>query len=242
MPVRALLVEDEPLARQSLREYASEVEWMELVGEATDGLAATRMIDALRPDLVFLDVCLPELSGLEVIERIRHTPAIVFTTAFDRFALAAFEVGALDYLLKPFGRKRFQTTLERVHQRIGDAVSAGERARTAFGTPWRRLFVRTHKGIVPVEVRSIRRIEASGDYVAIHGEGGRHLLHMTLSELLSRLDPELFYQVHRSHAVNVEAIERLEPFDERRFLVKLRGGEEILASRSASEKLRRLVR
>jgi len=173
MTVRALLVEDEPHARESLREYASEVDWLELVGEAADGASAAHLIDTLRPDLVFLDVCLPEMSGLQVIERIRHTPEIVFTTAFDRFALAAFEVGALDYLLKPFGRKRFQTTLQRVHQRIGDAVPPRERARAAFGTPWRRLFARTHKGIVPVEVRSIRRIEASGDYVAIHGEGGR---------------------------------------------------------------------
>jgi two-component system LytT family response regulator len=191
---------------------------------------------------VFLDVCLPELSGLEVIERIRHAPEIVFTTAYDRFALAAFEVGALDYLLKPFGRQRFQTTLERVHKRLGDSVPAGERARAAFGTPWRRLFVRTSKGILPVEVKTIRRLEANGDYVAIHCESGTHLLHMSLAELASHLDPELFYQVHRSHLVNLDAIERLTPFDERRLLVKLRGGEEILASRSASEQLRRLVR
>lgn len=241
--VRAVVVEDEPLARQNLREYAAGVEWLELVGEAGDGAGAVRLIDRLEPDLVFLDVNLPEISGLEVLKRIHHAPEIVFTTAYDRFALAAFEAGALDYLLKPFGRQRFQTTLERVRRRLAErSVPAAERARAAFGTPWRRLFARTSSGIVPIDVRTIRHIQASGDYVEVHGESERHLLHISLGELASRLDPETFCQVHRSHIVNLEAVERLTPYDERRFLIKLRGGKEILASRSASEMLRRLVR
>ncbi len=122
--VRALLVEDEPHARQSLREYSAEVEWLALVGEASDGAEAVRLIDQLEPDLVFLDVCLPELSGLEVIRRIRHSPEIVFTTAYDQFALAAFEVGALDYLLKPFGRQRFHTMLQRVRRQLAESADA----------------------------------------------------------------------------------------------------------------------
>jgi two-component system LytT family response regulator len=240
--VRAVVIEDEPHARQSLREYAAGVAWLTLIGEAGDGAEAVRLIDRLEPDLVFLDVCLPELSGLEVIERIRHRPEIVFTTAYDRFALAAFEVGALDYLLKPFGRRRFETTLERVRRRLESPVPSAERARSAFGTPWRRLFARTTTGIVPVDVRTIRHIQASGDYAEVHCESGRHLLHISLGELESHLDPELFCRVHRSHMVNLDAIERLQAFDERRFLILLRDGTEILASRSASELLRRLVR
>jgi len=241
--VRAVLVEDEPHARQSLRDYAAGIGWLTLIGEAGDGAEAVRLIDRLEPDLVFLDVCLPELSGLEVIERIHHRPEIVFTTAYDRFALSAFEIGALDYLLKPFGRQRFETTLERVRRRLTESpVPAAERARVAFGTPLRRLFARTPTGIVPVDVRTIRHIQASGDYAEVHCESGRHLLHMSLGELESRLDPELFCRVHRSHIVNLEAVERLQAFDERRFLILLRDGTEILASRSASELLRRLVR
>lgn len=247
--VRAVLVEDEPHARQSLREYSAEVEWLTLVGEAGDGAEAVRLIDRLKPDLVFLDVCLPELSGLEVIRRIRHSPEIVFTTAYDQFALAAFEVGALDYLLKPFGRQRFQTTLQRVRRHLAENVipaaeipASIERARAAFGSPLSLLFARTRDGIVPIDVRTIRHIQASGDYVEVHCESGRHLLHMSLGELASRLDPELFLQVHRSHVVNLQAVELLRPFDARRFLIKLRDGTEILASRSASELLRRLVR
>jgi len=243
-PVRALLVEDEPHARASLREYATGVDWLEIVGEACDGAEAVRLIDRLEPDLVFLDVSLPEISGLEVLDRIHHDPEIVFTTAHDRFALAAFEAGALDYLLKPFGRKRFQTMLERVRRRLADrTVPSAERARAAFGNPWRRLFARTSTGVVvPIDVKTIRHVRASGDYVEVHCETGAHLLHISLAELASRLDPEIFRLVHRSYLVNLEMIERMTPYDERRLTIRLRGGQEIVASRSGSEMLRRLVR
>jgi two-component system LytT family response regulator len=238
-----LVVEDEPHARQNLREYCAGVEWLELAGEAADGAEAVRLIDRLQPDLVFLDIRLPELSGLQVVERIHHSPEIVFTTAHDRFALAAFEVGAIDFLLKPFGRKRFQTTVERIRKRLaGQSVPTAERARAAFESPCRRLFARTASGIVPIDVRNVRRVEASGDYVEVHCGSGSHLLHMTLNELEARLDPEQFRRVHRSHIVNLDAVERLLPYGERRFLVKLKDGSEIVASRSASEDLRRLVR
>jgi len=134
-------------------------------------------------------------------------PEIVFTTAH---ALAAFEVGALDYLLKPFGRQRFQTMLERVRQRLyQDIVLAAERARSAFGTPLRRLFARTRDAIVPIDVRTIHHLQASGDYVEVFCESGRYLLQTSLGELAESLDPELFVQVHRSHMVNLEAVELL---------------------------------
>jgi len=241
--LRALIVEDEPLARENLREYMHGLEWIALIGEAADGAQAVRLIDELRPDLVFLDVSLPELSGLQVVERIRHQPEIVFTTAHDRFALAAFETGALDYLLKPFGRKRFEVMLERVRRRLMDKAEAGSgrRAHDAFAQPLKRLFVRTRNGIVPVETRAIEHLSASGDYVEVFCDSGTHLLHMGLADLMSRLDPEMFLRIHRSHAVNVGSIERLVAYDARRLLVKLKSGKQILASRAASEGLRTLV-
>lgn len=240
--VRAVIVEDEPLARASLREYAGEVDWLSIVGEAADGIEAVRLIDSLEPDLLFLDISLPESSGLEVIERIRHKPEIVFTTAHDQYALAAFEVGALDYLLKPFGRQRFGAMLERVRRRLQSAVPAPDRARAAFASPLRRLFARTRDAIVPIDVSTVQHISASGDYVEVHSDRGSHLLHTSLGELAARLDPEVFRQVHRSHIINLDAIVKLVPFDSRRFLIQLRDGKEILASRSASEMLRALVR
>ncbi len=241
MSIRAVIVEDEPHARASLREYASEIEWLTLVGEAADGKEAVRLIDALAPELVFLDISLPEASGLEVLQRIAHTPDVVFTTAHDQHALAAFELGALDYLLKPFGRQRFQTALERVRRRLQSAVPASDRARSAFGTPLRRLIARTRDGIVPIDVRAIVHISASGDYVEVHTDRDSHLLHTTLAELAARLDPEVFRQVHRSHVVNLDAIAKLVPFDARRLLIRLRNGTEIVASRAASEELRDLI-
>jgi two-component system, LytTR family, response regulator len=241
-PVRAVIVEDEPHAVANLREYAAGVPWLTIVGEATDGNAAVRVIDSLEPDLVFLDISLPEASGLEVLERVHHKPEIVFTTAHDRYALAAFELGALDYLLKPFGRERFQTTVERVGARMRSGVASPERAAAAFTNPLRRLFARTRDAIVPIDVRTIQHVSASDDYVEVHGVGGSHLLHMTMAELASRLDPETFRQIHRSHIVNLDAVVALVPFDSRRLLVRLRDGTEILASRSASELLRGLAR
>lgn len=238
-----MIVEDEPGARASLRDYADEVDWLAIVGEARDGAEAVRLIDRLEPDLIFLDVSLPGLSGFEVVRAIRHHPEIVFTTAYDRFAVAAFETGALDYLVKPFGRRRFQTMLDRVKQRmIPDVVGATERAGAVLSSPLVRLFARTRGAIVPIPVETIRRVRATGDYVEVHASGGRYLLHMGLSELASRLDPGRFCRVHRSEIVNLDQVDRLLPFDERRLLVRLKDGTEIVASRSGSETLRSLTR
>jgi two-component system LytT family response regulator len=241
MSIRAVIVEDEPHARESLREYARELSWLSIVGEAENGRDAVRMIDSLQPDLVFLDVSLPEASGLDVLERISHRPDVVFTTAHDDHAIAAFELGALDYLLKPFGSERFAAAMARVRKRLSSGETVTERARVASGVPLKRIFARTRDAIVPIDVSSIQHISASGDYSEIHTSTGSHLLHARLTDLAARLDPATFQQVHRSHIVNLDQIEKLVPFDSRRLLIRLRGGAEILASRSASENLRRLI-
>lgn len=243
--VRAAIAEDEPQARRALRAHLEKVEWIELAGEARDGAAAVRLVDDLEPDLLFLDVRLPELSGLQVVERIRHRPALVFTTAHDRFAMAAFELGALDYLLKPFGTERFGRMLERVraHLEVPPAPDAVERTRLALSTaPLRRLFARSGARIVPIPVESIRRIQAAGDYAEIHCAAGRFLLQVSLGELMSRLDAERFRQVHRSHIVNLDHVRQMKPYDDRRLLITVEGGDDVLASRKASEELRRLAR
>ena len=242
--VRAVIVEDEAPARQNLREYLTEVPWVTVAGEAPDGAEALRLLDALEPDLVFLDVRLPELSGLEVARRMRHTPEIVFTTAYDRFAIAAFELGAIDYLVKPFGRERFATTMERLRTRLSPAaVSDRERARTALEPgPLRRLFARQGDRIVPIACSSILRIQAQGDYAEVHASEGVFLIHVSLAELAARLDPGAFLQVHRSHIVNLSAVVHLKPYDERRLAIALRDGSTVVASRAASEALRRRAR
>jgi two-component system LytT family response regulator len=243
--IRALIVEDEDLARENLREYLKDVDWVTLVGEAADGHEAVRLAAKLRPELVFLDVRLPELSGLEVARRVGPSAEIVFTTAYDRFAIAAFEIGALDYLMKPFGRERFAATLGRVRERLGAGdVPDAERARAALGPgPLRRLFVRQGNRIVPIPADSIVRVQAAGDYAEIRtAAGSTFLLHLSLTELVERLDPARFEQVHRSHIVNLDAVRELRPYDERRLVLILRNGEQVVASRAASEALRRRAR
>jgi len=242
--VTAVLVEDEHEARRSLREYLGAIDWIEIAGEAADGRTAVQMIDRLKPDLVFLDVQLPEMTGLRVLESVRHAPEVVFTTAYDQYAVAAFEIGALDYLVKPFGRERFLKTAERLRQRLAlTGVPAPERARAAFASgPLTRLFARRGERIVPIQARDIRRIEAQADYAEIHAQGGTFLVHVSLREMAARLDPRRFAQVHRSHIVNLDAIDHLRPYDDRRLLIVLRDGSEIVASRTASERLRHIVR
>jgi two-component system LytT family response regulator len=240
--VRAVIVEDEEPARASLREYLSAAPWVSVVGEAADGISAVRLVDAEEPDLVFLDLQLPELSGLEVARRVRHTPELVFTTAYDRHAIAAFELGALDYLVKPFGRERFATMLSRVHARLGADTTTRDRARVALGpAPLGRLFARRGDRIVPIAPSSIARIQAQGDYAEVHAREGVFLLHVSLGELMARLEPGAFLQVHRSHIVNVAAIAHCAPHDDRRLAITLRDGSVVVASRAASESLRRLV-
>jgi len=242
--VSVVLVEDEPEARKSLREYLRGIDWIEIRGEAADGRAAVELIDRLRPDLVFLDVQLPEMTGLRVLESVRHAPEVVFTTAYDQYALAAFEFGALDYLVKPFGRERFLKTLARLRQRRAAAgVPAAERARAAFASgPLARLFARRGDRIVPILAHDIRRVEAQGDYAEVHTPAGAFLMHISLKEMASRLDPDRFLQVHRAHIINLDAIDHLRPYDDRRLMIVLRDGSEIVASRTASERLRHGVR
>lgn len=243
--VRAVIVEDEPLVRALLREYTEPLEWLEVVGEAVNGPAAVRLIDELRPDLVFLDVHLPELSGLDVLERAKHEPAVIFTTAHDEYAVPAFELEALDYLLKPFALPRFLSAVERARVRLAarhDLPPVRERARSAMeAAPLERVFLQVGDRIVPVPTGDVTRFEAAGDYVRIHVGGRRHLASLTLTELESRLDPRRFLRVHRSHVVNVDRIVWMERHDDRRLLVHMDDGSEVLASRTGSRRLRNLA-
>ena len=263
--IRALIAEDEPLGRRTLRDFLSGVEGIECVGEAENGTDAVRLIDALKPDLVFLDVKMPGLTGLQVIERIRHKPAVVFTTAYDRYAVSAFELEAVDYLVKPFGRKRFLATLERVRRRIQE--NAGGQAAAGFphpggptdapmpagpggaglpsglgATPLRRLFARSGDRIVPIPLAEVVRFEAAEDYVSVHAAGKVSLISVTLNELETHLDPERFQRVHRAHIINLDHVEQIRPFDERRLTIILKDGSRIIASRNASQRLRAQVR
>ena len=252
--IRALIVEDEPLARRTLREIIADVPWLECVGEAETGPRAVKMIDSLTPDLVFLDIEMPELNGLQVLDRISHEPAVIFTTAYDRYAVSAFELEALDYLLKPFGRERCLAALERARRalpangrggrgEVGAAPPLVERARSVMAEsgPLTRLFVRDRDRIVPIAATEIERLEAADDYVEVHTRSRSYLVYLTLNDFERRLDPERFIRVHRAHIVNLDFVKQLVPFDGSRMQVEMRDGAKILASRTRSKELRQLA-
>ena len=244
MRIRTFIVEDEPLARQTLRDFIADVDWLKLVGEASDGLQATADIGSLKPDLIFLDVQIPELSGIELLRRLKYRPAVVFTTAFEQYAVTAFELEALDYLQKPFGRERFLKTISRIRKNLGHR-NAGSRNEIGDATQepksLTKLFVRKDRDmILPLDVHKILWLEANGDYVSIHTSDETYIASGTLTSFSQRLCDESFLRVHRSAVVNLEHINKLEE-QGRSFLVYLKDGSEIQASRAGSRKLKKLL-
>ncbi|HEX2721809.1 MAG TPA: LytTR family DNA-binding domain-containing protein [Gemmatimonadaceae bacterium] len=242
-----LIVEDEAPALKRLTNLVKSVDWLELAGQATDGKEAVRMIDSLLPDLVFLDIQLPEVSGIDVVRTVKHKPLFVFTTAHDRYAVPAFELQALDYLLKPFGEERFLAAATRARKALGngadpestvDRVSEALSATQEFLT---RIFVRDRGKITPILVRAIDRLESDDDYVAVFAGGRRYLVYLPLSEFVRRLDPAQFLRIHRSHVVNLDFVDHFESFDAGRLKVTMRDGTSLMASRVRSKELRHLA-
>jgi DNA-binding LytR/AlgR family response regulator len=248
MKVRALIVEDELLARETLCDFAARIDWLEVIGEATNGEMAVRMIDSLTPELVFLDVQMPIFSGLRVLEIIRHQPFIVFTTAFDDYAVTAFEFGALDYLLKPFGIDRFQKSLNRVKRHLYadkfavDIPNVTERVTTAFEKKILgesdKFFVRDSRGrAIPIKIENILWLAAADDYVEIHTKEKSYLMNITLNDFERRLDAKVFRRVHRSHIVNLKHVKAIESCD-RRLLFRLTDNSEVISSRAMTKTLK----
>lgn len=239
--VSVLIVEDEPLARRRLRDLIRATAWLECVGEVSDGGAAASAIDHVQPDLVFLDVQLPGRSGLDVLRALTAQPAVIFTTAYDQYAVQAFELGAIDYLLKPFGAERFERAVARAKAGLVDRhrVPAAMRARDVMEAgPLRRLFARDGARIVPIVVSAIERIEASDDFVLVHTGGRTYRLNVTMGAVEERLDARTFVRVHRSHVVNLDHVVSMTPYDGSRFQLTLRSGATLLASRQRSRALR----
>ena len=241
--VATLIVDDEPLARAGMRRMLGEVDWIDCLGEAANGHAAIEAIETLKPELVFLDIQMPGLSGTEVLRRLRHQPFVVFTTAYAQHAVTAFELGALDYLLKPFGEERFRATLHRIRAAVGEPrTSSFDRIGEAMShAPMSRLFVRTGRNILPLSVGDIAWFEAVGDYIAAHVGEAEHLLHLSLNQLEERLDPQRFARIHRTHIVNLDHVASFRREPGGQVTAELRNGKSLQVSRAKARDLRRLV-
>ena len=239
-----LIADDEPLARRTLREHLRSLGWVGPIHEARDGEAAIALANNERPDLVFLDIMMPGATGLEVLKQLAYQPKVIFTTAYDQYAVTAFELGALDYVLKPFGRDRLERVLQRAQAASGrSGVSVLSRAKEAL-QPTRSfssVFVRDGHRIIPVALTSIERVQGADDYATIFASSKEYLVSVRLSDLETYLAPANFLRVHRSHLINLEYVASIEPYDASRVEVVMKGGARIVASRAGSKRLRGLA-
>lgn len=247
--IKTLIIDDEELARDRLRSLLSREPRIEILGEAGDGQSALTAIEKLKPDLIFLDVQMPELNGFEVLQAIDEPsrPNVVFVTAHDKFALKAFDVHAVDYLLKPFDRDRFQVALQRAIAKIDSQKSGQPRpADTALNAvvneaaksaPVERLLVKTEGRVLLFKVDDIDYIEAADNYVSLRVGKESHMMRETMNSLESRLPPEKFMRISRSAIVNVERIQELQPMFHGEYIVILKTGAKLTLSRSYRDKI-----
>lgn len=238
MTLHALIADDEPLARRLLTEYLRACPDITVVAEADNGLAAARAITELKPDLVFLDIQMPKLTGLEVLELTGRRDGVVFTTAHDQHALRAFELHAVDYLLKPFTQERFDAALTRARRLLGQPTEGLDRLVTPAAPRIARVLVRDGEGLQVLLVEDIAYIEAQADNVAFHAHGREHLKAQRISELEAQLDPVRFVRVHRSFIINLAQLQGLERTDSDAYIARMKNGKRIPVSRSGYDKLR----
>ncbi|UCC72864.1 MAG: response regulator transcription factor [Gemmatimonadota bacterium] len=244
--IRVVIVDDEPPARFKLRTFLEDDTRVEIVGEAGEGLEAVKVIEEQKPDLVFLDVQMPELDGFEVLEALDldHLPRIIFVTAYDAYAVRAFQVHALDYLLKPLDRERFETAMRRAAEALKVAdEKQGERARETAAElrarqgPLQRFLVRSRGRLWFARTDQIDWIEAAGNYVTLHVGDETHLVRGTLKDIAERLDGDRFARIHRSTVVNLESVRELQEWSHGDWLVIMKNGTELRLSRRYRDRL-----
>jgi len=242
--VRTLVVDDEELARQVLRELLGAHSEIEVVAECRNGLEAVKAVAEHKPDLLFLDVQMPKLTGFDVLELIGPDVPVIFVTAYDEYAMKAFEVHAVDYLLKPVGKERLAAALQRVKSsRAEKPPAAAELAAAArpAGRYAERLVVKDGTRVTLIPVEKLDYAEAQDDYVALASEGRKHLKQQTIASLEAALDPKLFVRIHRSYVVNLERVTRIEPYGKESRVAILATGLKLPVSRAGYARLKALL-
>ena len=245
--IRALIVNDEPLARRRIKSLLAHDQSVEVIGECSDGYKAVTSISELNPDLVFLDVQMPAMDGFEVIKTIsaEQMPTVIFVTAYDQYALKAFEVNALDYLLKPFDRRRFQKTLERAKAMIrglkngnvnNQLLSLLDDLRREQNIP-DRFIIKSGGRVVFLRVEEIDWMSTVGNYVRLQVGRDSHLMRETMTGMESKLDPVSFMRIHRSTIVNLDRVKEVQPWAKGEYVVIMRDGTRLIMSRRYRERL-----
>lgn len=242
--LRAIVVDDEDLARAVVREHCAGDPRIEIVAECRNGFEAVKAIDELQPDVVFLDIQMPKLTGFEVLELCERSPAVIFVTAFDQFALKAFEVHAADYLLKPFSRDRFESALARVRERMDGAHPTridGLLEDIRRTTPLERILIKEGPNVRVIPVDTVDYIQAQDDYAAIHTGGKSFLKQQRIAGFEQTLDPGRFVRIHRSYILNIDRLSKIEAYAKNSKMAILKDGTRLPVSRTGYEKLKTML-
>jgi two-component system LytT family response regulator len=243
---KAIIIDDEPLARSLVREYLQEYPFIEIAAECGDGFEGLKAILEHRPDLVFLDIQMPKINGFEMLELLDPAPAVIFTTAFDEYAIRAFDRHAVDYLLKPFSKERFHKAIERWRERSGqkaDSVPVSSLLENVSESPQQkeRIVVKSGSSIIVIPVDDIMYLEAADDFVKIHTRKGHWLKNRTMAHFEKVLDGSKFIRVHRSYIVNISEATRLDPYEKDSHVLLLKSGEKIPVSKQGMGRIREVL-
>lgn len=241
---KVLIIDDEPLARSVVKEFLQQHPHLELVQECGDGFEGVKAIQLHQPDLIFLDIQMPKITGFEMLELVEHPPPVIFTTAFDEFAIKAFESHAIDYLLKPFSQERFDKAISK----WADQIPAGEKntkelleAATFSPSQNQRIVVKNGSKIKIIPVYDLFYLEAADDYVKVHTAEGYFLKNKTMNHFERSLDAAQFVRCHRSFIVNIQEITRIDPYEKESQVAVLRSGAKVPVSRSGYARLREVL-
>lgn len=241
--IKTIIVEDEKLARDLIKDYLQNHEDFELIGEYEDGFSGLKAINEMKPDLIFLDIQMPKLTGFEMLEVLEHHPAIIFTTAYDQFALKAFEHNALDYLLKPYSKDRFDEAVDKARERVqsGDTESISRLVehRDEQEDEIHRVVVKSRSRISVIPVDDIIYLEAQDDYVMIYTLQSKHLKQKTMKFFEAHLPVEDFVRIHRSYIVKLSEIAQMQLYEKESYIVILKNGVKLPVSKSGLPKLKK---
>lgn len=241
--MKVILIDDEPLSREIIKSYLTSFPQIDVVQECNDGFEGVKSISQFQPDLIFLDVQMPKISGFEMLELLEQPPAVIFTTAFDEYAIRAFEANAIDYLLKPFSEERFKKALDKF---LDKAAMPAENARKAADVASHlvqpgRIVVKTGNKVKIIPVQDVEYIEADDDYVRIVTPEGQFLKNKTMQYYEDSLDPAQFVRVHRSYIIHINQITRIDPYQKENHLAILRNGKQIPVSKTGYVKLKSIL-
>jgi len=247
MTLRTILIDDEQPARDVVKHYLKDFSEIEIIAEVADGFSGLKAMQEMKPDLVFLDVQMPKLTGLELLELLDQPPLIIFSTAYDQYAIKAFEMNAIDYLLKPYSKERFSQAVQKAIGQSGNKISPAQPVhdlvKTLEESPefLQRIAVKSRHKVSVIPVDEIIFLEAEGDYVMIHTKDAKHLKEKTMKYFESHLDPSHYIRIHRSYIVNAKFIDRIEYYDKENYAVLLKNGAKLRASTTGYKILKQVL-